>query len=219
MSVSISCDFDGTITCADTVDSILEAFALPEWQDVEAEWKAGRIGSRECLAQQTALLRVSPSELDGFIDDIAVDADAAGFFDDCVRQLTPVSVVSDGFDWVVRRVLSRMGVRGVPIVANRLVHMGDDRWSLRFPHSAANCGSGVCKCAVVNAPQKLVHIGDGRSDACVSDICDVVFAKGWLLDTRQRKGLSSIPFETFATVRAMLPELDVMTPAAAQRIA
>jgi hypothetical protein len=47
----------------------------------------------------------------------------------------------------------------------------------------------------------------------------VVFAKGWLLDSRNRRGLTSIPFETFATVRAILPELDVMAPAANQRIA
>ena len=31
--------------------------------------------------------------------------------------------------------------------------------------------------------------------------------------------LNSIPFETFATVRALLPELEVMAPAANQRIA
>jgi len=47
MQLSISCDFDGTITCADTVDAILEHFAMPAWLDVEAEWKAGKIGSRE----------------------------------------------------------------------------------------------------------------------------------------------------------------------------
>jgi 2-hydroxy-3-keto-5-methylthiopentenyl-1-phosphate phosphatase len=157
--------------------------------------------------------------MDAFIDEIAVDEDAAAFFDDCVAQQIPVSVVSDGFDWVVRRVLNRMGVRGVPIVANRLVHMGDDRWSLRFPHAAANCGSGVCKCSVVSAQSRKVHIGDGRSDACVSDVCEVVFAKGWLLETRNRRGLNSIPFESFATVRAMLPQVAVMAPTSAQKIA
>jgi len=219
MQLSISCDFDGTITCADTVDAILETFAMPAWEDVEAEWKAGRIGSRECLAAQADLLRVSPMELDQFIDGIEVDPEAAAFFGDCLKLGAPVSVVSDGFDWVVRRVLARMGVRGVPIVANRLVHLGDDRWSVRFPHAAANCGSGVCKCAVVNGPTRLVHIGDGRSDACVSDVCDVVFAKGWLLDQRRRRGLDSIAFESFATVRAMLPELGELATTAAQRIA
>ena len=219
MQLSISCDFDGTITCADTVDAILEQFAQPAWLDVESEWKAGKIGSRECLAQQAELLRVSPSDLDAFIDTIEVDEDAAAFFGDCLRMGAPVSIVSDGFDWVVRRVLARMGVRGLPIIANRLIHTGDDRWTLRFPHAQPNCGSGVCKCAVVKAPTHLVHIGDGRSDACVSDICDVVFAKGWLLETRERRGLASIPFESFATVRAILPELEVLAPAAAQRIA
>lgn len=219
MHLSISCDFDGTITCADTVDAILETFAMPAWEDVEAEWKAGRIGSRECLAAQADLLRASPTELDQFIDGIEVDPEAAGFFGDCLKLGAPVSVVSDGFDWVVRRVLARMGVRGVPIIANRLVHMGDDRWSVRFPHAAVNCGSGVCKCAVVNGPTRLVHIGDGRSDACVSDVCDVVFAKGWLLEQRRRRGLDSIAFESFATVRAMLPELGELATTAAQRIA
>ena len=45
MTLSISCDFDGTITRSDTVDAILEQFALPQWTDVEAEWAAGKIGS------------------------------------------------------------------------------------------------------------------------------------------------------------------------------
>jgi 2-hydroxy-3-keto-5-methylthiopentenyl-1-phosphate phosphatase len=219
MNISISCDFDGTITRADTVDAILEQFALPEWTEIEAEWAAGRIGSRECLAQQSGFLRATPVELDAFIDGIEVDEDVAPFFADCLRLGVPVSVVSDGFDWVVRRVLARMGLRGVPVIANRLVHVGDDRWTVRFPHSTPNCGSGVCKCSVVNSPARRVHIGDGRSDACVSDVCDVVFAKGWLLESRNRRNMPSIPFETFATVRAMLPELDVMAPAAAQRIA
>ena len=213
MNLSISCDFDGTITRSDTVDAILEQFALPQWMDVEAEWAAGKIGSRECLAQQAQFLRVTPVELDAFIEDVAP------FFADCLKMGAPVSVVSDGFDWVVRRVLTRMGLRGVPIIANRLVHAGDDRWTVRFPHAAPNCGSGVCKCSVVAGQAHRVHIGDGRSDACVSDVCDVVFAKGWLLESRNRRGLDSIPFETFATVRAMLPELDVMAPAANQRIA
>jgi 2-hydroxy-3-keto-5-methylthiopentenyl-1-phosphate phosphatase len=219
MQISISCDFDGTITLVDTVDAILETFAEPEWREVEKDWEAGKMGSRECLGAQTALLRVSPADLDAFIDDIAVDADAKEFFADCVKLSLPVSVVSDGYDWVVRRVLSRMGLRGLPIVANRLVHMGEDRWSLRFPYSAANCGSGVCKCAVVNQPAKLVHIGDGRSDMCVSDKCDVVFAKGRLLEHRNRLGLESIGFETFATVRALLPALPALEPQAATRIA
>ncbi len=213
MQFSISCDFDGTITLQDTVDAVLERFAEPEWQDVEAEWQAGKLGSRECLAQQTRLLRTTPAELDAFLDEIDVDADAKGFFDDCFRMGLPVSVVSDGYDWAVSRILARAGIRGVQITANRLIHAGGDRWTARFPHSANNCGSGVCKCAVVNSEAQLIHIGDGRSDACVSDMVDLVFAKGSLLKGRDATGLPSVGFETFAEIRAMLPDLAALVPA------
>jgi 2-hydroxy-3-keto-5-methylthiopentenyl-1-phosphate phosphatase len=208
---------------ADTVDAVLTRFAEPEWEVVEADWKAGKFGSRECLAQQTQMLRMTPTELDAFLDTIEVDSDAKGFFDDCFRMGIPVSVVSDGYDWAVRRILARAGIRGIPIVANRLVHMGEDRWMARFPHMAQNCGSGVCKCAVVNEPVSLVHIGDGRSDVCVSNMVDLVFAKGSLLKGRNEAGLPSIGFETFSEIRAMMPELASLVPAPlavpAQRIA
>ncbi len=219
MQFRVSVDFDGTITTADTVDAILEAFAEPGWEAVEAEWKAGRIGSRECLAQQTALLNVHPDELDAWLDEREVDPHVAGFFGDCLKAEMPVAVVSDGYDWAVRRVLKRMGVRGVPITANRLIHVGDGRWTARFPYSSQNCGSGVCKCAVVSAPARLVHIGDGRSDVCVSDMADIVFAKGHLLEHRRRRGLDSIAFDTFAEVRAWLPRLAEIAPQPVPQVA
>lgn len=219
MPLTIACDFDGTITRLDTIDAILENFALPAWEDVESEWKAGRIGSRECLAGQTDLLRVDPATLDAFIDGLEFDADAAGFFADCKASGLAVQVVSDGYDWVVRRVLSRMGVTGVPIFANRLTHLGDDRWAARFPYSAPQCGSGVCKCSVVKAARRKVHIGDGRSDACAADGADIVFAKGWLLESRNKRGLASIPFDSFAEIRALLPMVEDLSRVAAQKIA
>jgi len=223
MQFSVSCDFDGTITTTDTVNALLTAFAEPEWLTIEDDWCAGKFGSRQCLAEQTKLLRITPDRLDAFIDAVEVDPDVKGFFDDCLKLGIPVSVVSDGYDWAVRRVLQRMGIRGVPIVANRLVHLGEDRWAALFPHSAQNCGSGVCKCAAANAQAQMVHIGDGRSDFCVSDLADIVFAKGSLLKNRRARGLDAVPFEHFHQIRAMLPDLAGLAPAAApapaQRIA
>ena len=212
MSFSISCDFDGTITLTDTVNALLTEFAQPEWVKIEDDWCAGKFGSRECLALQTKLLRILPRTLDEYLDAVAVDEDVKGFFDDCFVRGLPVTVVSDGYDWAIRRVLARIGVRGVPIVANRLVHTGDDRWAVLFPHAAQNCGSGVCKCAAANAKTQMVHIGDGRSDLCVSDLADVVFAKGHLLKTRAERGLDSVPFERFHEIRAMLPDLASLAP-------
>jgi 2,3-diketo-5-methylthio-1-phosphopentane phosphatase len=212
MTFSISCDFDGTITLSDTVNALLAEFALPEWLAIEEDWCAGKFGSRECLARQTELLRIEPAKLDGYLDAVAIDPDVKGFFDDCFRLGLPVTVVSDGYDWAIRRVLSRIGVRGVPIIANRLAHVGDDRWTVLFPHSMAACGSGVCKCAAANAKSRQAHIGDGRSDVCVSDLADIVFAKGYLLESRIGRGLESTPFENFGEIRAHLGDLEALMP-------
>ncbi|MHB8286715.1 MAG: HAD-IB family phosphatase [Caulobacteraceae bacterium] len=204
---SISCDFDGTITCDDTVQAMLARFAGPEWLEIEAEWEAGRIGARVCLERQTELLRVSPTELADWVDQRTVDPYAQDFFAECARLGLEVRIVSDGYDWVIRRVMARLGLENLPVFSNRLVSMGGDRWSLQSPFSAEGCASGTCKCAIVSKTQPRLHIGDGRSDMCVSDICEVVFAKASLLATRTARGLASKPFTSFADISALLPTL------------
>src|SRR5262249_6907381 len=60
-------DFDGTITRRDATDAILEAYADPRWLQLEEAWKHGRIGSRECLTAQMALVRASREEIDALL--------------------------------------------------------------------------------------------------------------------------------------------------------
>lgn len=204
---SISCDFDGTITCDDTVQALLARFAGPKWLEIEAEWESGRIGARVCLERQTDLLRVSPADLADWVDQRDVDPHVSTFFADCERLGLEVRVVSDGYDWVIRRVLTRLGLENVPVFANRLVFAGQDCWSLQSPYAAPGCGSGTCKCAIVSKARPRLHIGDGRSDMCVSDTCDIVFAKASLLSSRTARGLHSRPFASFADICPLLPSL------------
>ena len=60
-------DFDGTISERDAVDAILEEFADSRWLAVEEEWKAGRIGSRECLRAQMSLVSATPAEVNALL--------------------------------------------------------------------------------------------------------------------------------------------------------
>lgn len=204
---SISCDFDGTITCDDTVQAMLARFAGPRWLEIEAEWEAGRIGARVCLERQTDLLRVSPDELADWVDQRDVDPHTQAFFAQCARLGLEVRIVSDGYDWVIRRVLARLGLQALPVFANRLVFVGEGRWSLHSPYAARGCPSGTCKCAIVSKTQPRLHIGDGRSDMCVSDTCDIVFAKASLLTSRTARGLDSRAFASFADICPLLPSL------------
>ena len=73
MKFHVFVDFDGTIAPQDTTDLILERFADPAWRDIEEEWRAGRIGSRECMVRQIDLIRAIEEELDAFINEIEID--------------------------------------------------------------------------------------------------------------------------------------------------
>jgi 2-hydroxy-3-keto-5-methylthiopentenyl-1-phosphate phosphatase len=209
---TVSCDFDGTITCDDVVQSMLTRFAGPAWLEAEAEWEAGRIGSRTCLERQTQLLRVPEEELADWVDQRPVDPHATAFFIDCACLGLEVRIVSDGYDWVIRRIMARLGLPDIPVFANGLVAEGEGRWSLRSPYAREGCGAGTCKCMAISQAHPRLHIGDGLSDICVSDACDLVFAKGSLLASRTTRGLASIPFESFAEIRAYLPELAGQSP-------
>lgn len=200
-------DFDGTIMPRDTTDFLLERFALPAWHDVEAEWAAGRIGSRECMARQVELLRATPEALRGAIDELTIDPTFVDFVAVCADRGIGTTIVSDGLDLVIASVLARHRL-DVRYFANRLTHTGGDRWRLDFPHAHAACavGAGHCKCARSEAyhDQLMVVVGDGRSDFCIAGRADLVLAKAKLLEECGRVGLPHLPFDDFEDVTRQL---------------
>jgi 2-hydroxy-3-keto-5-methylthiopentenyl-1-phosphate phosphatase len=191
-------DFDGTIAPNDPTDRLLERFAHPAWRDIEAEWQAGRISSRQCMQQQAALLRATPQQLDAAIRDIGIDPDFHAFLAFCRRRGVGVAIVSDGFDRVVRAVLKRAGL-SLPFFANKLAWQGGDRWRLELPHASASCRSEAanCKCSHAAQQGRRVVIGDGRSDFCMASGADYVIAKGALLDFCRSRALPHAPFGDF----------------------
>jgi 2,3-diketo-5-methylthio-1-phosphopentane phosphatase len=217
-SVRVFVDFDGTISVGDTTDLILERFADPSWLAVEADWVAGRIGSRECLARQVDLIRATPEALDAFAGASAIDRHFRGFVALCAMHGFPLTVVSAGLDRVATAMLARAGLE-LPIVANHLEWLGEDRWRLGFPHAREDCraSAGHCKCATVaGEPGGLrVLVGDGRSDFCAAGAADLVIAKGALAIYC---GNNRIPFEPFTDFASTIKVLSrwLRRPASAQ---
>ncbi|CAH1660615.1 MtnX-like HAD-IB family phosphatase [Chelatococcus asaccharovorans] len=177
-------DFDGTISCDDTTDRVLQRFAEPGWEAIEAEWQAGLISSRACMTRQVALLRVSPEVLDTFVTTLEIDYGFPAFALLCQRHGIPLTIVSDGLDRTIRTIMRRTGFDHIPVIANRLEPTGGDRWRLTSPHSAPDgaCSSGTCKCRVAaKQPRPLTLLfGDGRSDYCLAGEADLVLAKSGL---------------------------------------
>ncbi|MBN9136589.1 MAG: HAD-IB family phosphatase, partial [Phyllobacterium sp.] len=103
----VFCDFDGTISLEDATDFILERLASPAWEDIEQQWKQGLIGSAECMARQIGLIEATHQELDSALDDIAIDPTFPAFIDFCWAQGIPVTIISDGVDYFIKRILAR----------------------------------------------------------------------------------------------------------------
>ncbi len=206
---TILCDFDGTIALDDVTDALLKRFAAPEWEMIEARWRAGEIGSRECMSRQVALIDASLEQIDAVLDALPIDPAFPAFVADARRRGMAVQVVSDGLDHAIHRMLSRHGLDDLPIRANRLLHDGDRGWQLLSPHASPVCAaaSGTCKCAVSSGHSRVLMIGDGQSDFCVAGQADYVFAKHKLITHCRREGIAHSAMVDFADARALLADL------------
>jgi len=196
-------DFDGTIVPCDVTDFLLERFAAPSWQDIERDWQAGRIGSRECMTRQVALLEATEPQVLDAISQLRVDPGFGTFLEQCALGGVGVTIVSDGFDFVIERVLRNAGLK-VPFYANHLERHGTNRWRVTFPSARSDCRAlaGNCKCAFTEPYSSSVKVvvGDGRSDFCISGQADLVFAKGTLLELCRTSGTTHYAFSDFFDV-------------------
>ncbi len=217
MNWQLIVDFDGTISLKDTTDLLLHKFAHPDWHKIEAEWLAGHIGSRECMMRQIDVIRATPQEMDAFVDSIEIDWHFKSFIRQAQRHNLPITIVSDGLDYVIHSVLSRAGLDGLTVNANHLSYKGDGQWRLTSPHASNACHSqsGTCKCAIAAQRRDTMTlvIGDGRSDRCVAEEADFVFAKASLVEYCEEKQLPFTPFRDFAHASVLLADLMDTVPA------
>lgn len=206
----ILCDFDGTIVANDVTDYLLERFADPAWHDVERSWELGRIGARECMQRQIALLEAAPAVLDKAVAAMAVDPAFPAFVAFARRMGIALTVVSDGLDRVIKDALRRSKLRDIEIKSSRFEYLGDRRWRLDFPYAEPDCPSlaCTCKCEIAKAdPLRTLLIGDGRSDFCVAEASHFVFAKHKLLEYCRAREIPHAPFSDFAEAQRLLAHL------------
>ncbi|MFA6078486.1 MAG: MtnX-like HAD-IB family phosphatase [Candidatus Omnitrophota bacterium] len=207
-------DFDNTITKFDVIDDILERFSVNDkWIDLEKRWKAGRIGSKECLKGQLGGVRMTKKELDRYLSHVGIDP----YFKKLLKLLRSnkikTTILSDDFDYILNRVLKLNGISGLDVYSNRL-KLDGDRLMPRFPivnKSCLMCGHCKKKSMFSNSRKchTVVYIGDGASDVCASKHADLVFAKGTLAKYFASKKLDHIPIkglkDTYEYFKRRLP--------------
>jgi 2-hydroxy-3-keto-5-methylthiopentenyl-1-phosphate phosphatase len=198
-------DFDGTVTRTDVAEDILEEFAPPRWWDIEEEHRARKIGTREAMVRQFALVRAKEADILRFVDEhVELDETFPGFVEYCRYRDIRLEIVSEGLDFYLRALLRKWRV-DLPVRTNRAVFEGG-RIRISYPYADPTCTlCGTCKLLRLfelrTQGYRIAYVGDGHSDLCPAIEADVVFAKKELADLCREEAIDFIPFDTFADVQ------------------
>ncbi len=170
-------------------------------------------------AEQNSILKqqcespgpVTMTALNHFLDEQRIDTSFSSLVDLCRRHHVPITVVSNNFDYSVRRMLDAAGVPAINVVAYRPVFDGD-RLRPEFPDRNPDCGE--CSCCPRNimlnsTPDgtSIAFVGAGSFDGCPASFADIVFARGELQTRCQQKNISYREFRTLNDVTVELEQL------------
>ncbi len=202
--LAFATDFDGTVTEKDVAAMLLAEFADDRWLAVEEDFLNREISCRGALKRQFGLLRGGRDDLIEFVDQNArIDPDFPKFLSICHQRDIPVRVVSEGLDFYIDFLLRKYGLK-VEFFTNK-AHFEDGKIRISYPNGSDDCEDcGTCKLELLkdwkDAGMRIAYAGDGVSDICPAESCDVVFAKGDLLKHFRREGLAHIEFNGFKDV-------------------
>jgi len=155
-------------------------------------------------------MRATPEEIDSLVDEIEVDPGFRDFMKICEKLGVAVTIVSDGFQRNIVRVLDRVKIT-CAFKASALVYLGNKRWRLDSPFALDACESAgnTCKCAVgreFDGP--TIIVGDGMSDFCAAEKADFVLAKGKLAKKCQAERIPHAKIKNLSdAVKLLRPSL------------
>lgn len=208
-------DFDNTITMGDVGDALFLQFGGKECIQYDEDYRAGRLSAKQCLLKKCLTCgAVDYNELNDFIDSRKIDAAFPGFVEFCKRHDLDITVVSDGLDYYILRILQRYNRETLAIFSNkvrleRVPGSENVRLVPSFPYDDEECT--MCACCKRNvmltysgADDILVYIGDGYSDRCPVQYADIVFARAELQLYCQRQNISYYEFRSFRDIQKRL---------------
>ncbi len=208
--LAILVDYDGTIALTDVTDRVMAKHAPRIWEEAEAKYAAGEMGSRRLMAWEMSMIEADPAALLATAAEQPHDTDFVPFVRRAQAASIPIEIVSDGFGYFIGPALERLGVPEVPVVTARTEFHGR-RPELQFPNGHPTCFvCGTCKRQRVlahrAAGRQVAFIGDGDSDRYAAGYSDVVFAKDSLERICLEAGWPYQRWTSFSELDAWLAE-------------
>ena len=209
--VKVFVDFDGTITKRDIGENIFLHFGnQPAVDKIVENIKRGVITGKEGWMQ---LFREAPGltleQVYDYIKEFEIDTSFIAFVAYCKQNEIPVFVLSDGFENYIQYVFEREGLQDVRYFANKLTTSSSGSIQTVFPYTDEECTCCAnCKRNHIleesDDEELTVYIGNGSSDTCPAQYCDIVFAKDDLLKFCERERISFFPYNSFTDVLRLL---------------
>lgn len=207
-------DFDGTITKIDVGEELFIEFGDKEnAAKLIKEWNEGnvlpRIGWQKLCDW---VVNIDKEAMKKFVLGIEIDSTFPKFVEYCEQNEFEVLVVSDGFDYYIKRILERENLGHLKFSSNQLLFGENNKLIPRFPNAAEDCTcSANCKRNFVlnnsSDDEYTIYIGDGVSDRCPVQYCDFIFAKDSLLRFCEMNRITFFPFTNFDDVVSRMEEL------------
>lgn len=202
----VFCDFDGTTAVNDVGDLFFQTFAGKDrWQETVDRYIRGEITSKEYLEEICAASHFDPGQFEELLKEQTVDPHFPEFVRYCRQRGYPVTVLSDGLDIYIRRVLEKSGLDDVEFYSNKAVLLDGGVIVPELPYHGIECNECAnCKGYHIRRLREdgdfTVFVGDGISDRHGVQAADYIFAKGPLQDWCRENGYDFEPYTTFADV-------------------
>jgi 2,3-diketo-5-methylthio-1-phosphopentane phosphatase len=214
--IRVFCDFDGTVSVQDVEENFFRTFAGEEADRSIHRLLQGDITRQQCLTELCdAIPPISLEEFHKFVDQFVIDPHFPEFVQFCTKEEIPVTVLSNGLDAYVGRLLANCRLEGLPFFANHTEFLGvngQTKLTISFPFTDAECTlCGNCKrnhMLNTSADEDIiVYVGDGYSDRCPVKYADFVFAKRQLIRYCQEQNITYFEFHHFGDVREKMEEI------------
>src|SRR5258706_7657716 len=160
--MKIFVDFDGTVTKQDVGDVMFERFGGTQCLAAVAEYRAGSISAVECFRRESAACGIVDADaLDAFLDSREIDQTFVTFVAFCRDRDLDLTIVSDGMDYYIKRILDRHSLGDVKFYSNHLEcipvnGMAQVRFEPSFPYTDEVCD----RCACCKRNHILTHSSD-----------------------------------------------------------
>ena len=207
--IKIFTDFDGTITEIDSLNMVLDEFAVSDWRPIEDKVTSHEISEKEALQAEFDLVNTSLNDAIEFLNKNAIiDPTFKKFAEWCKSNSIELIVLSGGFREFIHPIFNKFGINNLEIHSNSL-NVNNNSWKVvqsELPKINYLCNHCKTNHLVEARRQgfKTVYIGDGNTDRCPAENADIIFAKNSLADYLRNKNKKFYEYQNFNEIQKIL---------------